>query len=91
MKTYFPSITAVTHELTIARFQCDDCDDDGMVDVRLQVFPDSGAFNVHIGDASFDTDHHGVWGSSALVIRGRQNMRELARDLISQCRDSAAL
>jgi hypothetical protein len=63
---------------------------DNYVDVRLQVLGDDGRtpdWILHVGDASYDTDHHGYWGASSLpgVYRGvvrRFNSYDIARDLL---------
>ena len=61
----------------------------GYVDVRLQVVPDEG-WALHTGISDYDQDHRGHWGADSLRVYGRQNLRELARDLIRQARDDAA-
>lgn len=84
----FPSIDDVALAL---RNENNDCEAD--TDVRLQVLPD-GCWWVHTGDASYDTDHRGHWGSDALPGRlvGYAEVkwaRDMARHLLDQVRDSA--
>ena len=63
---------------------------EGVVDVRLQVY-DSGAWAVRVGDASYDLDHHGHWGSGMLAHDETDDeVDALAEDLIEQVLDSAA-
>jgi hypothetical protein len=52
-------------------------------DIRLQVV--DGGWCVHLGDAQYDTDHRGLWGSGSLTPT--TNCLELARDLISDALD----
>jgi hypothetical protein len=93
----FPSIRDVagilrdTHaDLVAATDSGDELGEDGQVDVRLQVYPD-GAWQVHTGDASYDTDHRGFWGSTSIpTTRERWSSYDVARDLIEQCRDDHA-
>jgi hypothetical protein len=103
----WPTIKDVASELRAinANFevgvQCSGCgfdhnaDHDTYIDIRLQVYPD-GAWAIRTGDSSYDTDHHGYWGVGSLpgVYRGRVrrfNSRDLARDLLEQCKDQAAM
>lgn len=60
----------------------------GSVDVRLQVYPD-GQYAIRTGDASYDLDHNGYWGSASLPWRNC-NLTDIARDLIDQARDHHA-
>ena len=57
-------------------------------DVRLQVWED-GRWAVHVCLSDYDQDHRGYWGASFLSY-DRQNLTELARDLIGQCADALA-
>ena len=57
-------------------------------DVRLQVL-DDGRWAVHVCPSDYDQDHRGYWGASCLSY-DRQNLTDLARDLISQCADAIA-
>ncbi len=59
---------------------------DESYDVRLQV-TDNG-WSVHTGDSSYDQDHRGYWGASC--IGKGTNCREVAFDLIDQCREHKA-
>ena len=58
-------------------------------DVRLQVW-DDGKWAVHVCSSDFDQDLRGYWGAS-LLSYDRQNLTELARDLIDQCADAIAM
>ncbi len=56
-------------------------------DVRLQVYP-NGQWQLHMGDASYDTDHTGFWGASSLSLYATRNsLKELARDLTEQAQE----
>ena len=95
----FPTIYDVTRDLCTeyasinwAQLAKDNNEIEGetAVDVRLQVL-DGGAWFLHSGDASYDTDHHGFWGASCIAqCDTRQTLTETARDLISQARDMKA-
>ena len=58
-------------------------------DVRLQVW-DNGKWAVHVCSSDYDLDHRGYWGAS-LLSYDRQNLTDLARDLIDQCADAIAM
>lgn len=84
----FPAIADVAKALRSVKPQTGDYPDDTDVfDVRLQVWED-GSWTIHTGDSSFDQDHRGYWGASS--IDPKTNCRELARDLIDECRDHHA-
>ena len=57
--------------------------------VRLQVW-DDGRWAVHVCSSDYDQDHRGYWGASYLSY-DRQNLTDLARDLIGQCADALAM
>jgi hypothetical protein len=60
MKLYrFPSVRELAAAL-VAEKRAADWDGYDSFDVRLQVLP--GGWSLWAGDASFDTDHRGVWG-----------------------------
>ncbi len=89
----FPSISAVADALKYAKLAIDVADtirgnESEGLDVRLQVQGD-GSWALHTCDPGWDLDHNGFWGSSTLARR--DNCRELARDLIDQCRDEHAM
>ena len=65
----------------------DEYGNDG-IDVRLQVMP-GGGWAIHRGDASYDQDHRGYWGAGFLTPA--TNCRELAKDLIGEAADQAAM
>jgi hypothetical protein len=84
----FPSIKQVAAELAgIKRFFGADIDSEEGLDVRLRV-QDDGSWSILFGDASYDQDHRGYWGSSS--IDGRSNCREVAKDLIKEAKDDYA-
>lgn len=58
-------------------------------DLRLQVH-ENGSWSIHTGLADYDTDHQGYWGAGFLHWE-RSNLTELARDLIEEAKDSAAM
>jgi hypothetical protein len=82
----FPSIEVVAADLIAAKQRLDA--EVTEMDVRLQVH-ENGAWAVRAGDASYDQDHRGFWGAGSLDRR--TNCRELARDLLDQVRDDAAM
>lgn len=64
----------------------DDCGNSG-IDVRLQFLDDE--FQLHTGDAHYDTDHRGFWGAATLDYDWDEDeldtlITELVDDLISQ-------
>ena len=67
----------------------DECSDEfSGTDVRLQVY-ENGKWAIRSGDSSYDQDHCGFWGASCLSY-DRQNLTELACDLIAQAAEQAA-
>lgn len=87
-KQCFPSIEAVAAELRELN-QALAHPDGGPGEVRLQVYP-NGAWAIRTGDPGYDIDHHGYWGATELD-GSRVNCRDVARDLIDQCREQHAL
>lgn len=84
----YPTITQLYKQLRAIKPRLWDHPHDGdPIDVRLQVVPGEG-WALHDGDPQYDTDHRGYWGYG--TIDPRTNCRELAKDLIEQCRDHAA-
>ena len=78
----FPSISNVAQELRIIN---DHFDND--VDVRLQVHED-GKWFIRFGSSDYDQDHRGVWGVASVPGSGRRfKSKEVAKDLIEQCRE----
>jgi len=65
-------------------------EDDECLEVRLQVhtFHDGASWNLHVGDASYDTDHKGFWGSGSLDAE--TDVQALAADLVEQALDHCA-
>lgn len=62
---------------------------EGSVDVRLQAFPYDGW--LHVGDAAFDTDHNGYWGSGVLTQeQDFSDLLELAGVMIAEAREMAS-
>jgi hypothetical protein len=61
------------------------------IDVRLQVLP-CGTHQLHIGDACYDTDHHGFWGCSSITANDNEvTLAETARDLVEQVLECVAM
>lgn len=87
MNVKMPSIKSVARELVGLKRWCEPGDDES-IDVRLQVY-DNGSWCVHSGDSSYDQDHRGHWGCGGLTTRS--NCYDVARDLIDQCAESAAM
>jgi|TARA_Y100000310_G_scaffold285304_1_gene308691 hypothetical protein len=57
------------------------------MEIRLQVV--DGSWAVHYGDPGYDLDHRGFWGAAWLPRTG--TVPDIARDLIEQVRDAAAM
>lgn len=87
----FPSINDVSSELRrINKQGSADDGDDGGIDVRLQVMPDS-TWTVNWGPSDYDQDHRGFWGSSSVPGDNRRfDSKDIARDLIEQAREHKA-
>lgn len=85
----FPSIKDVAKELRGINHNVEnECE------VRLQVWDDS-KWIIRSGDPQYDPDHRGYWGSSFVpgVVNGqvkRFNSREIAKDLLNDCKESYA-
>ena len=94
----FPSLRAVTSALVAeqkslrrlcSKEDLTDGESDFIgTDLRLQV-KENGNWYTHSGPSDYDQDHRGFWGSSCLPY-GRANLREIARDLLEQAKDSHA-
>ena len=82
-----PSIKDVAGALIRAKRQIGS-DDMFVLDVRLQVLEDED-WVIHTGDAQYDTDHSGFWGAGYLTKCS--NCRDLARDLINEAAEQAAM
>jgi len=64
--------------------------DDGLLDVRLQVYPD-GRWAVRFGSSDYDQDHHGYWGASSVPGSGKRfDAVAVAKDLIEQAKEQYA-
>jgi len=62
--------------------------DEPWLDVRLQASESDG--RLHVGDAQFDTDHSGFWGSSSICEHDDYDtLCDVARDLIDQVMEDA--
>jgi hypothetical protein len=92
----FPSVADVAEVLrelkgrvegSWERVEDEDEDEEGWLDVRLQVEV-SGAWGVWSGDACYDTDHSGYWGASSLSAES--DVVEVARELLADVRESVA-
>ena len=100
MKPYkMPSIANVRSELvanwkylrrSFDRSEFEERGEDFAVqDIRLRVWED-GKWAVHVCSPDYDQNHRGYWGASFLSY-DRQNLTDLARDLIDQCADAIAM
>jgi len=92
-RMHFPSIKDVASVLAVINRGTESVESDP-IDVRLQVY-DNGTWAVRTGDPQYDLDHSGYWGASSLpgVYEGkvrRCNTRDVARDLLEQCREMHA-
>ena len=93
----FPTISELVSELKDQwKWLRKDCSEDDLkekgsdfcgTDVRLRVH--DGSWYVYTGSSDYDQDHRGAWGASSLSY-GRQNLTDLARDLIEQAKDDYA-
>ena len=66
-----------------------DEDGDPSIDVRVQRFDSEWSF--HSGDAAYDLDHRGLWGSGSVVANltdSDADLRLLADDLLMQALDA---
>ncbi len=67
-----------------------DEDNDGGLDVRLQVWPD-GDWTTRFGNSSYDQDHRGYWGSGYVIAADTDaELLDLAKDMVEQCKEHAA-
>ena len=97
-KTKFPSIASVRAALALEKrslrkhfFRDDLLDEEGDcagTDVRLQVY-ESGSWAIRTGSPDYDQDSRGYWGY-AFLSYDRQNLTDIARDLLDQAKDHAA-
>ena len=91
--THLPSIASVRSALAAEwrylrrNFSRSEFEERG-TDVRLQVL-ENGKWVLHSGPSDYDQDHRGYWGASCLSY-DRQNLTDLARDLIDQAADQLA-
>lgn len=85
-----PSVSDIFQELKAIRNEIEGDETDEGIDVRLQV-QDGGSWDVHSGDASYDTDHRGHWGASTVNAHDSdQELRAIAQDLIDEVDESMA-
>jgi hypothetical protein len=82
----FPKTADLTNELR--RIRAAYCDKGGELDVRLQV-SDNGDWAVRFGDAQYDQDHRGFWGSS--IVSYDQNLVDIAMELLDQAKEQYAI
>ena len=80
---------AVRHDVDIVGVSSRQDDDDVSLAVRLQVL--GTGWRLWEGDSSYDTDHRGHWGVSALPLREEPDFDDLAEDLLDQVEDSIAM
>lgn len=89
----FPSIAnvaSILRDINAETIEISDNPDENGIDVRLQVYP-NGQWAVRSGLSDYDTDHHGFWGASSVPGNGKRfRSEEIAKDLLSQCRDDHA-
>ena len=98
MKTHLPSIASVRSALAtkwrylrrnFSRSEFEEHGEDfAGTDVRLQVL-ENGKWALHSGPSDYDQDHRGYWGASFLSY-DRQNLTDLARDLLDRVADQLA-
>jgi hypothetical protein len=99
-KIQWPRINDVLEDLVEIRdfIRSHDISD---TDVRLQVettqYHNNGDFlntswQVHSGDASYDQNHYGYWGSGVVSSdMSKATLRDIAHDLIEQAKDHEAM
>ncbi len=87
----WPRISDIVRDLRqINNLRLEYPDDQEGIDVRLQVYEDS-AWAIHVGDASYDTDHHGYWGAATVPGNSeRFDATSVAKDLIDQAKEDYA-
>jgi hypothetical protein len=87
----WPNISQVASDLREINSTVLEFEDSGEgIDVRLQVYED-GAWAVHFGDGSYDTDHRGYWGASSVPGNSeRFSATAVAKELIDQAKDDYA-
>lgn len=62
---------------------------DGSIDVRLQLI--GGSYELHYGDASYDTDHRGSWGAGTVDRDATDDdLATIADDMIREAQDDEA-
>ena len=85
----WPSVDDVAQELSQLYADVDWSDPDLAegLEIRLQV-REGGNWQVNVGDAGYDTDHHGFWGSG--LMSKDMASKEEAADLIDQAEESHA-
>lgn len=92
-KVKFPSVKEVSQALRNLNANVE-----GECDVRLQVYPDESraTWALRWGSSDYDRDHRGYWGASSVPgvnngRVGRFNSRNVAKDLLEQAKEQAAL
>lgn len=97
MKTKFPAVAAVRSALYrefryLRGFRREELvgpgEDFAGTDIRLQCCL-NGTWRLHTGPSDYDQDHRGYWGASFLSY-DRQNLTDLARDLLDQAKEAEA-
>jgi hypothetical protein len=88
----FPSIKEIALALrdTQELIKTDSSCTDESVEVRLQV-TDNGWWWLPWGDPSLYQDLSGFWGAATIPSNGRFNSHAIARDLIEQAKEQAAM
>ena len=91
-----PSLRAVTLQLRQLNNQLrlDAAFVEGDVDVRLQITeskdPGTPVFQLHSGDASYDTDHTGIWGATGISANESEfDAETVARVLLEEATEAA--
>jgi hypothetical protein len=95
-KNWTISVDELASDLENVKAQFDDvpADEEGedeeegnYIDVRLQVRK-GGSWSLHTGDASYDQDHRGFWGSGC--VGKDTDCKELAEELIGEAEEDFA-
>ena len=90
VKGYADDLVSYLPDADVPDDECNDDDESGYGDIRLSM-TDDGSWEIHTGDAQYDTDHRGYWGAETVSAgASKAECRNIARDLIEQVKDDYA-
>jgi hypothetical protein len=81
------AVQSVLSDLQHGKYGDFNSEDAEGIDIRLQVMS-RGDWYIHTGDASYDTDHRGFWGSSTLDTES--DYQAVAADMIGEAEEAYA-